>query len=70
MMHLHCNRAECPSHQDADTAMEGGSWLVVHPWSDGDESGVQHFCGPDCLIQHYAGFEVPASMPAAEGGTA
>jgi hypothetical protein len=61
-MFLHCDRDGCPTQQDADTAMEGGTWRVVHSWADaGGEP--KHFCGVDCLVADLAQFEVPETVP-------
>jgi hypothetical protein len=65
-MFLHCDRDGCPSQQDADTAMEGSGWQVLHKWDS--EGELQHFCGTPCLLAHAAQFEVPETVPHDEGG--
>jgi hypothetical protein len=65
-MFLHCDREGCPSKQDTDIAMEGGTWLVVHQWADSG-GDPKHFCGVDCLVTDLARFEVPETIPREHG---
>jgi hypothetical protein len=61
-MNLECDRDGCTSKQNAGSAMEGGAWLTVHLWAN-SSGDPEYFCTVDCLLGHFARFEVPETVP-------
>lgn len=56
---IQCDREGCPS-QGPEHSLKG--WLTVHPMG-GEEGEPFEFCSTDCLLQHFACFEVPETIP-------
>lgn len=57
---IQCDRDGCPSQGREESLLEG--WLVVHPMG-GEEGPQREFCSRECLVMHFAKFEVPETMP-------
>jgi hypothetical protein len=56
---IQCDRDGCPSRGREETL---AGWLTVHPM--GGESGdPMEFCSTDCLVVHFARFEIPETIP-------
>ena len=60
MIVIVCDRDGCPAHHIDDSPADG--WLVAHGMA---EDGMEplHFCGPDCISLHFAGYRVPETVP-------
>jgi len=54
-----CDGEGCPSHGREDTLR---GWLTVHPMG-GETGEAWEFCSTDCLLRHFARFEVPETIP-------
>jgi hypothetical protein len=61
---MECDRDGCPSRKDARSKSTG--WIQVYLMDNDSEDGEDDptlFCSSDCLLQHFARFEVPETIP-------